>query len=143
MIPPLEFEFTVECSAEHAFFTWTNATRWWPTDHTMSATRDVEVIFEPHEGGRIYERTPNGTEFEWGEVTVWQPPVRLEYLWHIASDRADATEVEVTFVEREASTLVRIEQRGWERLGAGATERRSNNHRGWSDMLPRFVEACG
>ncbi len=34
-------------------------------------------------GGRIYERTPTGVEHEWGEVTVWEPPTRLGYRWHL------------------------------------------------------------
>jgi len=34
-------------------------------------------------GGRIYERAADGTEHEWGEVTVWQPPERLAYLWYL------------------------------------------------------------
>ena len=37
--------------------------------------------------GRIYERTPAGTEHDWGEVTVWEPPARLAYLWHLRPDR--------------------------------------------------------
>ena len=32
-----------------------------------------------------------GAEVEWGEVTAFEPPHRLAYLWHIRRDRADAT----------------------------------------------------
>src|SRR5262249_43002769 len=76
------------------------------------------VTFEPRPGGRIYERTPGGREHDWGEVLAWEPPRRLVYLWHLRFDRADATEVEVTFTPVEGGTRVRIEHRGWERLGA-------------------------
>jgi hypothetical protein len=48
-------------------------------------------------GGRIYERTRDGTEIDWGEITVWEPPTRLAYRWHIRRDRADATDVEIPF----------------------------------------------
>jgi uncharacterized protein YndB with AHSA1/START domain len=69
-------------------------------------------------GGRIYERTPAGDEHEWGEVLVWEPPRRLSYLWHLRFDRADATEVEITFTPAGDRTTVAIVHRGWERLGA-------------------------
>ena len=37
MIEPLRVSFDVECSAEHAFWTWTSrASSWWPKEHTMS-----------------------------------------------------------------------------------------------------------
>ena len=56
------------------------------------------VVLEPWLGGRIFERTPDGAEIDWGEITAWEPPGRLAYLWHIRRDRADATDVEITFV---------------------------------------------
>ena len=39
-------------------------------------------------GGQIYE-TSAGVKHAWGEVTVWEPPRRLAYLWHLGRDRAD------------------------------------------------------
>ena len=75
-------------------------------------------MLEGRPGGRIFERTPAGDEHEWGEVTVWEPPTRLGYLWHLRRDRADATDVEIRFVDRgDGSTRVEIVHRGWERLG--------------------------
>jgi hypothetical protein len=61
-------------------------------------------------------------EHEWGEVTVWQPPVRLGYLWYLGRDRADATEVEIRFLAQgAAATKIEIElaaQGDWVPLGA-------------------------
>ena len=59
-------------------------------------------------GGRIYERTSEGLEYEWGEVLAWEPPHRLAYLWHIAGDKSDATEVTITFSPVGDVTSVRI-----------------------------------
>jgi hypothetical protein len=57
-------------------------------------------------------------------------------------DRADATEVEISFHElgRER-TRVDIEHRGWERLGAGADGWRDRNVAAWGSLLPRYREA--
>ena len=79
------------------------------------------MVLEPRLGGRIYERTPDGTEHDWGEVTLWDPPHRFGYLWHLRRDRADATDVEIRFLAAtDSATVVEIEHRGWERLGADA-----------------------
>jgi Activator of Hsp90 ATPase homolog 1-like protein len=140
---PLSLRFDVACSAEHAFATWTaRIGSWWPADHTVTGQRGLDVVLEPGVGGRIYERTRSGEEHEWGEVTVWEPPERLGYLWHLRSERTRATEVEVRFVAlAEAATRVEIEHRGWERLGDGAEEWRDRNRGGWQTLLPRFIEA--
>ena len=45
------------------------------------------MTFECRPGGRIFERTPDGVEHDWGEVLAWEPPHRLAYLWHLGSDR--------------------------------------------------------
>jgi uncharacterized protein YndB with AHSA1/START domain len=83
---PLRLEFTVACPPARAFALWAEQTsRWWPHGHSVSGEPGLSVVFEP--GGRIYERTPDGTEHDWGEVLVWEPPHRLVYLWHLRFDR--------------------------------------------------------
>jgi uncharacterized protein YndB with AHSA1/START domain len=143
MIEPLRVTFEVACSAEHAFAVWTTRTsQWWPTDHSVSGDDDIEVVIEPRVGGRIYERVPDGAEHDWGEVTLWEPPRRFGYLWHIRRDRTDATDVTITFSDAGAATLVEIEHTGWERLGADAQRWRDMNRGGWSTLLPHFVAAA-
>src|SRR5262245_62786909 len=141
---PLRLSFEVECSAEHAFETWTaRISSWWPADHTASGESGLRVVLEPGVGGRIFERTASGTEVDWGEVTLWEPPRRLGYLWHLRRDRADATDVEVTFEPRPGgATRVEIEHRGWKRLGERADAWRARNERGWSTLIPHYEEAA-
>jgi hypothetical protein len=141
---PLRLSFVVACDVDRAFAVWTSLTSvWWPSGHTVSGERDVDVVLEPRVGGRIFERTSAGAEIDWGEVRVWEPPVRLAYLWHIRTDRADATEVEVSFRAGDGgSTRVEIEHRGWERLGSRGPAWRERNERGWSGLLPHYVAAC-
>lgn len=62
---------------------------WWPRGHTASGDADAGVVLEPRAGGRIYERTSDGREVDWGEITLWDPPRRLGYRWHIRRDRVD------------------------------------------------------
>ena len=144
MIEPIRLTFDVVCPADHAFEVWTDRIgRWWPKDHTVTEEADLSVILEPRPGGRIYERTANGTEHDWGEVTIWDPPERLGYTWHLKRDRSDATEVEIRFVdEGGATTRVEIEHRGWERLGADAEIWRERNGGGWASLLPHYVAAA-
>jgi uncharacterized protein YndB with AHSA1/START domain len=140
---PLELSFTVECAVEEAFELWARRTSlWWPKGHSVSADPGLSVTFEPHVGGRIFERTPGGEEHDWGEVLAWEPPRRLAYLWHLRFDRSDATEVEVTFEPAGDGTAVTILHSGWERLGAAAEERRERNKRGWAGVLEHYRAAC-
>jgi uncharacterized protein YndB with AHSA1/START domain len=123
---------------------WTARTpKWWPKTSTISQSDGLEVIFEGRSGGRIFERTPAGQETDWGEITVWEPPRRLGYTWHIATDRASATEVEITFSDRgDETTLVNIEHRGWEKLGERGSGWRDTNRGGWDGTLPHHAAAC-
>jgi Activator of Hsp90 ATPase homolog 1-like protein len=142
-IEPLRLSFEVECSREHAFETWTRRIgTWWPKSHSVTGDTDLEIILEGRSGGRIFERTPGGVEHDWGEVTIWEPPGRLGYLWHLRRDRADATDVLITFTARDGeTTTVEIEHTGWERLGAGGREWRDRNRGGWDSLLPHYREA--
>jgi hypothetical protein len=142
-VEPLSMSFDVECSAEHAFTVWTERiSSWWPTDHSVSGQPDLRVVIEGRVGGRVYERTAAGVEHDWGEVTAWEPPTRLSYLWHLMRERADATEVSIRFVARgSAVTRIEIEHRGWEQLGASAGEWRQRNRIGWDTLLAHYINA--
>nr|MDQ2935016.1 hypothetical protein [Chloroflexota bacterium] len=96
MIEPIHLTFEVECPVDHAFAVWTaRIAQWWPKDHTVSAEDDLTVVLEGRRGGRIFERRRSGIEHDWGEVTIWEPPTRVGYTWHLNRDRSDATDVEV------------------------------------------------
>jgi uncharacterized protein YndB with AHSA1/START domain len=142
LIEPLRITFEVDCPADHAFTTWTErAGAWWPPQHTVSHEPGADIVFEPQEGGRIFERTSRGHEIEWGRILEWEPPRRLRYLWHIATDPANATDVEIVFRGLDDSrTRVEIEHGGWDRLGAIGQEWRDANRAGWDGVLPAYVD---
>ena len=59
-----------------------------------------EAFLSPRLRRHAYEDIFQGqSEIDWGEITLWSPPRRLGYLWHIRRDRSDATDVELTFVD--------------------------------------------
>jgi hypothetical protein len=140
--PPLTVSFEVACSVEHAFTTWTAGLgSWWPLDHTVTGQDGLTVVMQCRVGGRIYERTRDGVEHDWGEVTVWEPPSLLGYRWHLGSDRADATEVEIRFRAHDQGTRIEIEHRGFDRLGSRADQWRDRNQAGWETLLPHVRAA--
>lgn len=143
MIEPLRLDVAVACPPEHAFAIWTeHIDLWWPHSHTVSGA-PLLVVLEPRVGGRLFERTADGSEIDWGEITSWDPPRRFAYLWHIRRDRADATDVTVTFTAVDGGTTrVSIVHDGWERLGADGPTWRDANRGGWEGLLPHFVAAC-
>jgi hypothetical protein len=144
VIDPLRITFDVACAPDRAFELWTaHTSMWWPKSHTVSARADLEVVIEPCVGGRIYERTADGEEHDWGQVTGWNPPSSISYIWHLRQDRADASEVEITFAADESGgSRVSIEHRGWNALGARGAGQRELNQRGWTHLLPHFQAAA-
>ena len=144
MIEPLRLSVDLECSVEHAFDVWTGRIgAWWPKGHSASGDPGTAVHLEPHVGGRIYERTPEGAEHDWGRIIRWEPPSRLGYEWHIGRDADAATDVDLTFVDLgDARTRLEIVHSGWEALGDEAVSWRQANTGGWESLLPDFVTAA-
>jgi hypothetical protein len=142
-IEPLRLAFDVDCPRDAAFDLWTRRfATWWPRSHSVTGDADLQIVLEPRLGGRIFERTRDGVEHDWGEVTLWEPPLRFGYLWHLRRDRADATDVEIRFVPAPGDrTRIEIEHTGWERLGAEGQDWRDRNLGGWQSLLPHFLEA--
>ncbi len=143
MTDPLVIAFAVQAPVDHAFAVWTErCATWWPLDHTIS--REPESItFEPLAGGRIFERGADGVEHEWGQVVAWEPPTRVAYRWHLFVDPSEATDVEVTFrSDGDERTVVRLEQRGWERLGDVGPSRRTTTGHAWAELSEIFIAVC-
>jgi len=144
VIEPLRLSYEIDCPADHAFDVWTNQLgTWWPKGHSTSGDRVTVVLLVPRLGGRIFERTSDGREIDWGEVTHWGPPSRLGYTWHIGRTSEDATEVDLSFVDLgDGRTRLDIVHSGWDRLGAEGEAWRNANTAGWSSLIPSFVAAA-
>ena len=101
---PLRLSFVIACAPDHAFDVWTTRfTQWWPSGHSASGDPDTMVTLEPGVGGRIYERTSDGVVIAWGEVTAWEPPRRLGYLWHNCRSSTPGGSASGTTVPRGAA----------------------------------------
>jgi uncharacterized protein YndB with AHSA1/START domain len=142
MTDTLRISFEVACRPDHAFAVWTERIgMWWPPDHTVTGA-PTAVVLEGRVGGRIYERTGNGEEHDWGEITTWHPPDLLAYRWHLGVGRESATQVAIRFSPLgESGTRVDVEQSDWEHLGAAAEEIRNRNESGWQSLVPHFRAA--
>ncbi|RDH79535.1 ATPase [Mycolicibacterium moriokaense] len=120
-----------------------------PRDHNLLAVPIAETVFEPHVGGRIYDRGEDGSRCEWARVLVYEPPSRLVFSWDIGptwqlvTDPALASEVEVRFVAESAgSTRVQLEHRHLDRHGDGwrAVADGVGGDAGWPLYLRRYGE---
>ena len=124
---------------------------WWPKDsHHIADAPAAEVLIEPREGGRWFERAEDGSECDWGYVREIDPPDRILLAWHLTPDwRFDpdpsrATEVEVTFSAEDDHTRVTLEHRGFEIHGeSGAAMRESvSSEGGWPALLELYRSAA-
>lgn len=141
-VAPIVKELVVAAPRERAWTTFTlEMGSWWPLDtHSVDPARAREVVFEGRAGGRVVERWDDGTERSWAHVVVWDPPRRLVLEWQPNEDRPAATEVEVSFTAVDGGTLVRLEHRGWERLGPDSPEVRADYDSGWALPLGRYAD---
>ena len=128
---------TVDCSVEEAFRVFTaDAMSWWPVEsHSLQGTVK-EIVFEPHEGGEVYEVSEAGEHGHWATVLAWEPPNRLVLAWEV-SPGVRGTEVEVRFEPEGDQTRTELEHRGWE-LAQGATEKRDAYDTGWELVLGKY-----
>jgi len=112
-VAPIEKTVLVARPVEEAFRIYTEELKsWWPLDsHARDTERRDTAVLEPRVGGRLYERTRDGEELDWGEVQVWDPPHRLVHTWHLGRPET-ATEVEVRFAPEGDGTRVELVHRG-------------------------------
>ena len=99
---------------------------WWPPEHHILQAKLADIVFEPRQGGNIYDRGEDGSECRWARVLAYDPPRRVVFSWDISlqwelePDPAKTSEVEVRFIsEAPGRTRVELEHRAIERHGDG------------------------
>ena len=134
---------TVHCSPATAFHLWTEKiSLWWPKNHSISGNLETAVFIEGAVGGRIYEETPDGIAYVWGEVVVWEPPYHFAYNWYLGSDSQRPTRVEIRFTAQgENDTRVDVFHRGPDLIGALWHGRKSAFNHAWQEVLLRYIQA--
>jgi uncharacterized protein YndB with AHSA1/START domain len=119
-----------------------------PREHNMLAVDIAETVFEPREGGRIYDRGVDGSECQWARVLAYEPPERVVFSWDISpqwqieTDPNKTSEVEVRFIsESPERTRVELEHRNLDRHGDGWESERDGvgGEGGWPLYLQRFA----
>ena len=143
----------VDAPIEKAFSVFTDGiATWWSPDHHVLQTELAEMVFEPREGGFIYDRGVDGSECRWARVLVYQPPHRLVFSWDISLqwqielDPTRTSEVDVRFTaEGPSRTRVELEHRHIDRHGDGWEQMRDavGSPDGWAVGLRRFGERFG
>jgi uncharacterized protein YndB with AHSA1/START domain len=143
-------QVVVEAPIERAFSVFTkDFGSFKPREHNMLSVDIAETVFEPHEGGHLYDRGVDGSECRWARVLAYEPPDRVVISWDISpqwqieTDPSKTSEVEVRFIaETPARTRVELEHRnldrhldGWEAVREGV-----DSEGGWPLYLRRYAE---
>jgi uncharacterized protein YndB with AHSA1/START domain len=117
---------------------------WWPLkEYSVFREDATDVVFEPREGGRIYEISSGGEENDWARITAWEPSSRLVLAWSPNREPGPETEIEVRFTPNGGGTRVDLEHRGWEVLGERADEARGEYDAGWGGLLAAYAGVAG
>jgi len=140
----------VEAPIERAFSVFTeDMGSWWPPEHHILEAELAELVFEPREGGHVYDRGVDGSECRWARVLAYEPPSRIviswdiNARWQIETDPEKTSEVEVLFLsEGPDRTRVELEHRNLERHGDGWEQMRDavGSPAGWAGGLRLFAE---
>ena len=143
-IKPIVKTVTVKTTPDKAFDVFTGQTGlWWRKGTTMGKHPHRAIVIEPKVDGRWFERDADGKEIQWGKVLVWEPAKRLTLAWQINTnfqyDPNLISELEITFDKtKEGETLVKLEHRNLERLGAGAEKFIAMMDAGWNSHVDEF-----
>ena len=114
--PPVRQSTIVRSDVGHTFDAFVRMLgAWWPVDPiSVGKGRVRDLTVDQRAGGRVYETWDDGTTVDWGEVVVWDPPVRFVMSW---MQTPAPTEVEIAFTALGPGlTRVALEHRGWEHL---------------------------
>ncbi len=106
---------------------------WWPGGF---GGKDSRLCLAREVGGRFYEVRVDGSEYEIGRVTAYQPPSIVAFSWRAPSWDV-TTQVEIRFSAEAGGTRVELEHSGWEQ-DAKTRDARGNYDSGWGTILGHY-----
>ncbi len=143
---------TVAVPIDRAFHVFTAGFNgWWPREHHIGAADLAVAVLEGRLHGRLYERSVDGSECEWGRVLAWDPPHHVALAWQINPqwkydpDINRASRVDVRFVPAGPdATRVDLEHSGFERHGEGWENvfETLSSPGAWGGVLQRYAAAA-
>jgi uncharacterized protein YndB with AHSA1/START domain len=134
----LERQIELACPPDHAYRVFTEMTDlWWPRRHRRD--ENSRLILQPMLGGRLFERSLDGSEWTLGEVIAVEPPNRLEFNWFPGSPAAP-THVSVTISGKGDRSSIQIQHRPISPEAAAIwPDRVTLFERGWDTILPALA----
>jgi uncharacterized protein YndB with AHSA1/START domain len=109
---------------------------WWPGGF---GGKDSKLSMGCEVGGRFFERRADGTEYEIGRLTAYQPPSLVAFTWRAPSWEI-TTQVEIRFSAEAGGTRIELEHSGWEQ-SAKTRDARNNYDSGWGTILGHYQKA--
>jgi len=131
--------------------------QWWRrgAKYRVSGKHRGILRIEPRVGGRLFESFEGSAGLrviETGQVTAWDPPLRLAFEWRARNFApGEKTEVEVEFAASPSGTRVTVTHRGWSRVRPDHPARHGLEVRAllrdlglwWGDLLSSMREHAG
>ena len=119
---------------------------WWPWQgeeirYTWApeGVQPSEIHFEPQLGGRYYERFADGSEFDIGRITRYEPPHKLSFTWAGRDWPPGESLFELSFDESEGGTLLTLTHSGFEIFGGEVAEMVQGYTSGSKEILGFFA----
>jgi uncharacterized protein YndB with AHSA1/START domain len=145
----VQAQIVVDAPIERAFTVFAEGIgSWFPREYNLLETEIAERVFEPREGGQVYDRGTDGSECRWGRVLTYEPPNRvvigwdIDPRWQIETEPEKTSEVEVRFThEAPDRTRVDLEHRHLDRHGEGWEQTRDaiGGEGGWAGCLDAYA----
>ena len=131
---PIEHEYDVACSPEHAFEVFTGRVdEWWHPAYAPPGLTGVEI--EPRVGGACTLWIADGSAYSWGRVETWEPPSHYAMAFTLAQDPDHPSRIDVRFEPSPQGTHVRFSHGGWTAGNVAGRARFSE----WPFLLDRFA----
>lgn len=149
-LTPVTAEVVVPVAPHRAFDLYVHRPGRTHPDEGLSGAA-AEIVYEPFEGGRWFERGPDGGEHDWGRVLTYDPGQRLVLAWMVGAvegewvydpDPARASRAEVTFQAVDGGTRVSVVHTGFEAHGDGAASIHRGVSGGWGRDLDDLSRAA-
>lgn len=128
----------VERSPEISFRVFCERIReWWPKGPSFNGKVMTDMVIEGRIGGRFFERYTDGSEYDIGRITTYEPPTMVGFTWR-APSWEQTTQVQIRFTAEGSGTRVELEHSGWEQAD-NVREARKNYDNGWDFVLGHYL----